>query len=62
MLLENSPFTQLPLVLLLLLFDLESYPELSCRLQIQSKAPRTLIQANLGKGVMTYSLVSCVCF
>lgn len=58
MLLENCPFTQLSLVLWLLLFGLESYPELSCRLQIRNKAWWTLIWGNLGKGVTTYSLVS----
>lgn len=42
-------------------FVLESYPELSCWLQIGNKAPWTLTRANLGTAVMTYSLVFSVC-
>ena len=62
MLLEDIPFTHLSLLLLLLLlFVLESYPELSCWLQIGNKAPWTLTRANLGTAVMTYSLVFSVC-
>lgn len=46
---------------LLLLFYLDSCPELSCKLEIRNTALWTLIWANLGEEIVTYSLISLIC-